>query len=808
MAQTQHTVGIQITAQDKASAVFKSHAATLAQAQAGYESLSDFMKREAAEAQKVATANNQAAESVKNAGNAAEGANSGFSTLFKTFTLASLASTAIQAGIQLATQSIKDAVTEATNFERSLAGLNSTAQAFGQSTNDVNAAVTNLTSDGLVGFTTTATALKNLLSTGMDVDKATSLIQRFKDEAAFGRAETIKYGDAVLNLSEAYLTSSSQAGNLNGHVANFSDALEIGADALGKTTAQLTKAETEQAKFIGYMQQGAGAVGNASDYADTYAGSVSRMESEQQKAAATMGQNLLPALEYLTSSYTDLIASSNGSAQATQEFQSYLVTLAAVVRTVAQAVVGAAGVIYGALKSVFTLSWDPLVESVDNAAAGFIDTWDDAYKQYEKIYNAGNEGQSDAFGSALGSMVDANSAAQRKLQQQVDDANQQFARSMEQRAKQFSESLRDMVIAHRDKSRTIQADLAKEDAAYQKSALNREKDFKEDLSSLEEGHLEKVTDIEEKIADERASGYAVDGVLYAEANEEKIRKLEEQLVKEQATYQKSVDKRKAQYDEDVAEDKARHDEKILQLQTALEQERVILEQHRADVAAVGEAQKEDDLSRLKRQFAEANAEAERNHQEQLVRIRRQAGEQGAVYGSGVVNGASAALGKLSEENRKALDASKQQFANGGNQSAQSMWEGFKNGLSQWFGQLPSHFATLLKDIDKSTGAITGAATLLKMLPGGGVTSDSLLRLLNLPKRAEGGPVQAGKPYIVGEREPEVFVPNQNGQILNQSQMQSAMGASGRSVAVNIGTVINQSTMDVDSFFSSLSWQLR
>ena len=44
-------------------------------------------------------------------------------------------------------------------------------------------------------------------------------------------------------------------------------------------------------------------------------------------------------------------------------------------------------------------------------------------------------------------------------------------------------------------------------------------------------------------------------------------------------------------------------------------------------------------------------------------------------------------------------------------------------------------------------------------------------------RANGGPVAANTPYIVGEnRQPELFVPNQAGTIYNQDQMRSAMTA--------------------------------
>lgn len=41
-------------------------------------------------------------------------------------------------------------------------------------------------------------------------------------------------------------------------------------------------------------------------------------------------------------------------------------------------------------------------------------------------------------------------------------------------------------------------------------------------------------------------------------------------------------------------------------------------------------------------------------------------------------------------------------------------------------------------------------------------------------RANGGPVSANRPYIVGEREPELFVPKSAGTIYNQDQMLSAM----------------------------------
>ena len=52
-----------------------------------------------------------------------------------------------------------------------------------------------------------------------------------------------------------------------------------------------------------------------------------------------------------------------------------------------------------------------------------------------------------------------------------------------------------------------------------------------------------------------------------------------------------------------------------------------------------------------------------------------------------------------------------------------------------------------------------------------------------PGRANGGPVAANTPYIVGEREPELFVPNTAGTVYNQDQMRSAMATYSRPTAL-------------------------
>lgn len=54
-------------------------------------------------------------------------------------------------------------------------------------------------------------------------------------------------------------------------------------------------------------------------------------------------------------------------------------------------------------------------------------------------------------------------------------------------------------------------------------------------------------------------------------------------------------------------------------------------------------------------------------------------------------------------------------------------------------------------------------------------------------KAVGGPIQAGKPYMVGERGPELIIPSQNGQVIPNSQL----GGNPVNVTLNISTGVSQ-----------------
>ncbi len=71
--------------------------------------------------------------------------------------------------------------------------------------------------------------------------------------------------------------------------------------------------------------------------------------------------------------------------------------------------------------------------------------------------------------------------------------------------------------------------------------------------------------------------------------------------------------------------------------------------------------------------------------------------------------------------------------------------------------------------------------------GGGKRGDFGVfgRLFGLPRRAGGGPVRAGQPYIVGEKRPELFVPQQNGMIMPRVPAAGAAGGMHVSIPVTL-----------------------
>lgn len=89
--------------------------------------------------------------------------------------------------------------------------------------------------------------------------------------------------------------------------------------------------------------------------------------------------------------------------------------------------------------------------------------------------------------------------------------------------------------------------------------------------------------------------------------------------------------------------------------------------------------------------------------------------------------------------------------------------------------------TILKALGIGGGAFGGGGFSSNAAGFGGSVDAGIPALPNIPDysgafRANGGPVSAGSPYVVGEHGPELFVPGRNGSVVSNSGLRDAMGA--------------------------------
>ncbi|HMT76041.1 MAG TPA: hypothetical protein PKA77_18345, partial [Chitinophagaceae bacterium] len=102
---------------------------------------------------------------------------------------------------------------------------------------------------------------------------------------------------------------------------------------------------------------------------------------------------------------------------------------------------------------------------------------------------------------------------------------------------------------------------------------------------------------------------------------------------------------------------------------------------------------------------------------------------------------------------------------------------------QAFGQM---IKQVLADVIKRLIETAIFASILSLVSGGNVKfGQAFTQLLGLGKRASGGPVSAGRPYIVGEVGRELFVPSTSGRIVPNNDLGSIIGGAMQLVNVTV-----------------------
>ncbi len=263
--------------------------------------------------------------------------------------------------------------------------------------------------------------------------------------------------------------------------------------------------------------------------------------------------------------------------------------------------------------------------------------------------------------------------------------------------------------------------------------------------------------------------------------------------KENAANAVHVAKLKDKYDDEVKKAQETYDKKASKLQESLTKESGLLQAHATEVSNMQARVAEDDISILERKFAEENNKETRHHVEQLATIQQRSIEKGVSASNGIVMGLAHGAGGVAVQ---ATDI--------GTKIGQGIADGINRGMTEKASQKGGFLEKLAEGIAAIQGNPQGFSQGLDMWAGSGLQAAWGWLTSQSSHRATGGPVQAGQPYIVGEREPELFVPDTKGTILNSNQMQQ-LGHSG--ATVNIQNFHSYSPSDATAFAEQLSWRL-
>lgn len=132
------------------------------------------------------------------------------------------------------------------------------------------------------------------------------------------------------------------------------------------------------------------------------------------------------------------------------------------------------------------------------------------------------------------------------------------------------------------------------------------------------------------------------------------------------------------------------------------------------------------------------------------------------------------------------------FRTAGEQAGQALVDAIKaaiNGLVDWFRGLPGRIASAIGSID--LGSLVKWPRMPSWLGGSSAPTTEV------EARATGGPVAAGRPYLIGERGPELMVPKHNGFVVPNHLLSGGGGpvAAGRATRGDVH-VTNHNTFNI------------
>jgi len=212
------------------------------------------------------------------------------------------------------------------------------------------------------------------------------------------------------------------------------------------------------------------------------------------------------------------------------------------------------------------------------------------------------------------------------ITKKMETENKNFMRTMEQSTAAFNNKLKDLVIRHREAANQLRDDINSLTGDYTEAQAERATEHGDRVQEIKDASEEEIESLRRNLLLQLSESHRSDEDLKAmlEAQiAEKERLRDEEIAKEEAKFQKETEKQKKQYEQ-----------RLKELQEKLSAEMEIQKAHQAEFDAIKDQAAEDDITRLKNEFAAEMEMRRQQHAERMDELKKEYEEIQKVKASG------------------------------------------------------------------------------------------------------------------------------------------------------------------------------
>jgi hypothetical protein len=169
-----------------------------------------------------------------------------------------------------------------------LMGLESTVRGLGVSVDATKDTFKYFQQDGLMSDQEISSSMKNLLHMGYTIEDTKTIMDAFKDSAAFGRQASLGFGEAIVRTTEGMRLGLSTLSDGAGMAKNLGQILAENGYAAEDLSRATTDAGVRQALLNGIMKETSTSAGDAAKMAKDLTGTMSRLGAESNKLSTSI----------------------------------------------------------------------------------------------------------------------------------------------------------------------------------------------------------------------------------------------------------------------------------------------------------------------------------------------------------------------------------------------------------------------------------------------------------------------------------------------------------------------------------------